>query len=390
MITKIYIFSYTDNIFRLYINDENRFINNVCKNAPKGQQIAIHRDGGLLYYIYTNKISENNLYGICIVNSQICTDIKELFNCFNNILSNEAKKGRVFKYDDNGIIKLSVIDFATIQGDIESFFSYIKAYFDKKETKLWKSLTSEDYSISKNTKISFSLDEDASSKITDAIGHYNNIYITTKNINPSSYAVRIREISKISDNRLEQLNLLQKDYDKLKHQKKQTTAVIIFIVLLFLSLLILYLVSTDKNSTISLLNGAISEYEEQLSNKDERINYLNDSLETTKQELNRYSNVMNKIISYYPLIITSIDFDNPTGYLTFNYIGLKDTTMDVDVSIRRYNMDDKDSRNKEQRIHVNEGKTNSVRVYMGRSNSYKWYNIEIASKNNEILGRGIW
>lgn len=389
MITKIYIFSYTDNIFRLYINDENIFINNVCKNAPKGRQIAIHRDGGLMYYIYTNKISENNLYGICIVNSQICTDIKELFNCFNNILSNEAKKGRVFKYDDNGVIKLSVIDFATIQGDIETFFSYIKAYFDKKETKLWKYLPTENFSISKNTKVSFSLDEDASSKITDAIGRYNNIYITTKNINPSSWAVKIQEISKISDNRLEQLNLLQKDYDKLKHQKKQTTAVIIFIILLFLSLVILYLVSKDKNSHISSLNGEIAEYIEQLANKDERINYLNDSLETTKEELNRYSSVMNKIIHHSPLIITSIKFDNSTGYLTFNYIGLKDTTMDVDVSICRYNMDPYFHRNKEQRIHVNESKTDSVKIYMGRNSSYDFYNILIAS-NGKILGREIW
>lgn len=390
MITKIYIFSYTDNIFRLYINDENIFINNVCKNAPKGQQIAIHRDGGLMYYIYTNKISENNLYGICIVNSQICTDIKKLFNCFNNILSNEAKKGRVFKYDDNGIIKLSVIDFATIQGDIETFFSYIKAYFDKKETKLWKYLPTEDFSISKNTKVSFSLDEDASSEITDAIGRYNNIYITTKNINPSSYAVRIREISQTSDNRLKQLYLLQKDYDKLKHQKKQTTVVIIFIILLFLSLVILYLVSKDKNSSISFLNGEIDEYIEQLSNKDERINYLNDSLETTKEELNRYSSVMNKIIHHSPLIITSIKFDNSTGYLTFNYIGLKDTIMDVDVSICNYNMDYNDRRTKRQSIYVNENKTDSIRVYMGRNSTSEWYNIEIESKNGKILGRGLW
>lgn len=389
MIASIYIFSYTDNIFRLYINDENRFINNVCKSAPEGQQIAIHRDGGLMYYIYTNKISENNLYGICIVNSQICTDIGELFKCFNNILSNEAKKGRVFKYDDNGIIKLSVIDFATIQGDIESFFSYIKNYFDKKETKLWKYLPTEDFSISKNTKVSFSLDEDGTSEIADAIGHYNNIYITTKNINPSSYAVRIQELSEIANNRLYQLIHLQKNYGKLKQQKKQTTAVIIFIILLCLSLAILFWVSTDKDSSISFLEGEVAEYEELLQIKNKSINYLNDSIEKTKQELNRYSNVVNKIISYSPLLITSIEFWGSTGYLTFKYIGLKDTTIDVDVYMRRYNMDYADPRHKEKHICINESKTDSVEIYMGSNFTYDTYNIDIVS-NGKTLGSEVW
>lgn len=117
MITSVYIYSYIDSSFHLYPNNGDIFFKNLCKNAVNGSQLIIHREGGLMYYNYITKTANGTIYGICIINSDVCIDIRKLFTRFVDILVYAAKKGEVFKFDTKGEIVLNLFDFVSKKGN---------------------------------------------------------------------------------------------------------------------------------------------------------------------------------------------------------------------------------------------------------------------------------
>lgn len=100
--------------------------------------------------------------------------------------------------------------------------------------KLFKPISNEDYSINKNAIVHFSLEEDDIDKITDAIEHYNNIYVTQKNANPSSFALQIKSLNDQYLQWKKKYEDLQDSYSELSRKKTKFTWIVVISLILFL------------------------------------------------------------------------------------------------------------------------------------------------------------
>lgn len=396
MITSVYIYSYIDSSFHLYPNNGDIFFKNLCKNAVNGSQLIIHREGGLMYYNYITKTANGNIYGICIVNSDICLDIRKLFTRFVNILVYAAKKGEVFKFDTNGEIVLNLFDFVSKKGEIENLFSHVKGNLNKNFHKLFKPISNEDYSINKNAIVHFSLEEDDIDKITDAIEHYNNIYVTQKNANPSSFALQIKSLNDQYLQWKKKYEDLQDSYSELSRKKTKFTWIVVISLILFLVSAAFVWAAIYYEDNLDYAKGDIKEKKERISQLSDQNSEIESKLAAEKERNEELLSFISKIKSTSPIIITSDpEFDFNSGVLEFNYIGLKDTTINVLVTAKKYNDRNSDERNvTKSDIHLKRGNTGSCTVHLGYGfNTNKYYCFEIRLKNAEktfIPGGKTW
>ena len=78
-------------------------------NAKYITQIAIHRDGDLMYYGYIRKLEEERYIGMCVVlNGLLLTCIDTLFSLFENAISELVTKGQLIHFNEQGDIATNV------------------------------------------------------------------------------------------------------------------------------------------------------------------------------------------------------------------------------------------------------------------------------------------
>lgn len=108
MNASVYLFSELNGIYTQYPDDHTVSIfKKFLVNAKSTTQIAIHRDGNLMYYsyiwksqgnlIYYNNILEQPQYiGFCVVlNGLFINDIRALFYLFDNTISNLVREDKI-------------------------------------------------------------------------------------------------------------------------------------------------------------------------------------------------------------------------------------------------------------------------------------------------------
>ena len=148
MILQSHIFSIVHGTYDQYTTDNytESLFKQFCKdtlNSDIQNQIAIHRNGNLMYYVYTHKRSDSVVYGISIVCCEICNDLKWLYNYFQKIFEISAHKGILFCYGKDGRIQKKVNSFSDEIAEIDNVFKEIKV---KPAKILWKTLkTQESY-----------------------------------------------------------------------------------------------------------------------------------------------------------------------------------------------------------------------------------------------------
>ena len=74
----VYLFGKFDKGYTQYPDDYSRKIFAVChQNSKAVSQIAIHRDGDLMYYAYIRNLDDGNYIGLCsVVNGKMITNIE--------------------------------------------------------------------------------------------------------------------------------------------------------------------------------------------------------------------------------------------------------------------------------------------------------------------------
>ena len=334
MITSSYIFSETNSLYRQYPNPSNglKVLKNLCKETPKGHQLFVHREDNLMYYVYTNKISDNDIYGLCITTSRLCTKLNTLFDDFTEIINDAAKKGVVFKYGNNGLIYVNQ-DYISQKGEVENLLSEMK---NKLEQLHFETLQTQKLSISLNSTIRFSLEEDNSEDILNATRSYYNVYITFANIIPTSYSNSIKNLSyRLRTSQTNYDNLL-KDYSALKKKQKQFTWVIVLSCLILLTIIFIIMLAAENNrkkDSLDFANDTIKKREETIQTlKDEKKELqilLDVEKDSRKKAEEKLEEITVNLAGSLPMVVTSTSFSFAKGYLTFTYYGLKDTTIDL-------------------------------------------------------------
>lgn len=102
MNSSVYLFSELNGIYTQYPDDHTVSIfKKFLVNAKSTTQIAIHRDGNLMYYSYIWKPQQTKYIGLCVVlNGLFIKDIDALFYLFKNTISNLVNKGMLVHSDE--------------------------------------------------------------------------------------------------------------------------------------------------------------------------------------------------------------------------------------------------------------------------------------------------
>lgn len=314
MILKSYLFCQTSGRYQQYTSDQSElFLKQLCKTCAMEHQIAIHRNGNLMYYAYTYKKSESEIYGLCVVCGEICLEIQKLYEFLQQTLEFAARKGVLFCYDEQGCIRKNFNVFSDETAELDSIFRDIKSYLDTRNT-YWEVLPPEDLSIPLTGEITFAFNEDDKNKIAEGIRHYHNVIVTMDNIAPSSFARTVERLNAENKQLSTEKETLEKEIESLSRQKKQRRWVTILSIVVIASLVGLYFLNDNLSGIISNQSDTIVELETTISNKNSLINSLQGTLQKLEGRLS-------SIKKMFPIEITNVQIGNTyeNGNIETNY-----------------------------------------------------------------------
>lgn len=320
MILKNYIFSLVSGDYQQYTSDcSETFIKQFCTGCKDTHQVAIHRDGNLMYYIYLYRKDESSVYGLCAVCGEICLNLQWLFESLQKILEASACKGALFTYDGQGRIHKNVVNYANEAAEVDNLFRDVKDCLEKRPA-YWGSLPSEDLSIPLTSGISLAFNDDDNSKITEALRHYHNVVVTMENIIPSSFSQTILRLNSENDQLRAEKSGLEDEMESLKRQKKQYKWVVVLSVFLAVGLIAIVsfnqnvnrlrsvVENKDKsidslNVVVSGKNQAIADQMEIIDGKDKELRELRNDKSKIQSELDETKSVLENVAQQMPIFI---------------------------------------------------------------------------------------
>ena len=229
-------------------------------NAKSKTQVAIHRDGDLMFYSYIYKLCEGQFVGISLViNHAMLTNVMELFRIFEDVIAESASENRLFMFDTSGNIISTTVYFAGNEKQISYFCNLLSETIrDALDNGLMKmlDLPGIDYSVSGDSCKSFSYEDleeeiDSDEEILSASHTYGFTYIYSSRPTHSEKMEVYRDVFKESGT---------KKSEPIKPEKaKISTGGIILRILMFIFYLIItggliYLVILCNDSSYKVLN----------------------------------------------------------------------------------------------------------------------------------------
>lgn len=186
-------------------------------------QIAIHRDGNLMYYAYIRCIEQGKYIGLCVVlNNLMITKFDGIFSLYENVISNLVSKGHLIKFNERGDLVPNTEKLYMNVEEVDLVTESLKAGFDNLVSTA-RTLPPVNYSTSSDSTKDFSV-EDSEEDILKS--SYNNgfTYIyKSKNFNTvqlNSYKGVLSRISKERDELKSECVRLSSQLAKAKAQQR--------------------------------------------------------------------------------------------------------------------------------------------------------------------------
>ncbi len=364
-------------------------------------QMAIHRNGNLMYYGYIRKLEKNSQYiGFCILlNGAMFTTVHRLFPLFENAVEKMILMGQIIGFDESGSFVPMVDKLSDEPQEVISLADMIRRGVDKMEAKT-KPLPPVNYAVSKTEKTFFSM-EASDKEVVEASVKYSFIYVykDKQYETPAlrGYESTIKTLSKEKKNLVSRYNELEHRYNELNRQKKQYRNVVILCVILVLCGVGLYFLKDSLDST--KLSLGVSQ--RQNAQKQKKITQLNDSLGGLRanvcdltsslasekykcEETARKLRFLKEFVSkQQPLIIKNTSFDFSTGRLSFDYYGL--CNKEITLKVKAYS--ESSTCSNWTTLNIWEGEHSSS-IYVNNSLvRSEWYSFELML-GDKIIGRG--
>ena len=330
----VYLFGQFNNGYTQYPDDYTKIIfQNFYSNAKSTTQITIHREGNLMYYGYIRKLELNRYIGFCVViNGLMLTKLEGLFSLYENTIFTLVSNGQLIHFNEQGNIVTNVDKLYVKREEIDLLTQSFRAGFHHFQN-IVKPLPAINYSVSKDTIKSFSIDNDIDEIIKSSHTFGYTYIFKSKDFNTSQLNSFKEVLDRLNNEKTELANLykkLEEENKKTIKQKKQYRFVAILFILVFGCLIGLVSLNSNLNSTISSLNNAKSTISEQngtLTNKSNQISTLESQNLTLQNEYRKTKKKFNSLLTIVserqPFIIISTSFDFNTGYLTYRYYGFK-------------------------------------------------------------------
>lgn len=400
MNASVYLFGEFNSGYSQYPDDYAASIfQKFSANAKSTTQIAIHRDGNLVYYGYIRKLQQDRYIGLCVVlNGLILKRIDGLFSLFENTISNLVTNGKLIHFNEQGDLVTCVEKLYLNREEIDLLTESLRAGFKRFEA-YSATLPAVSYGTSKDSSKDFVVDDEQEEIIKSSYTNGYTYVYKSKGFNTAqlnSYKGVLSRSYKEKQELAAKLDALEKEHAKTLKQKKQFKYVIIMFVILLGCAIGLFALNDNLNLTrdaLSSANDTISMQNDSLNVKSVEISNLHDAnheLDVRRQaeedkRIEAESNLESlkkKICDRQPFIVKSTSFDFSSGYLRFEYYGMTDGT--VNVKVRAYN-DEGSSYSNSSSIYIESG-DNSASIFLSRGlDGGKWYSFELL-KDNIILG----
>lgn len=395
-----YLFGDLSTGYTQYPNDYTKSIfEKFHQNSQATTQIAIHRDGDLIYYGYIRKLEGRNYLGLCtVVNGKMITQIDQLFGIYEGVIETMVRNGYLIHFNDQGEIISKVGHLYENQEEIDLISSSIQSSFNRLEVSSRK-LPPVNYSTSKDSVKSFSIQDSIDEILKSSYTNGYTFVYKSKGFNTAqmnSYKGVITRINKEYKELTEKYEKLQAEHVKTLRQKKQFKFVVILFVVLLGCAISLFSLNDNLNITrnaLSSANDTISMQNDSLSSKIVQISNLN----TENQELersrkaekslrveaeNKLEDFKSKIRNRQPFIIKGTSFNFSSGFLSFDYYGMSEGS--VLVKVKAFN-DYGECYTNSSNVYIEEG-DQSASIYVSMNLNRKlYYSFEIL-KDNIILG----
>lgn len=210
-----YLFGDMSGGYTQYPNDYTKSIfQKFYQNSQATTQVAIHRDGDLVYYGYIRKLEGKSYIGLCtVVNGKVITQIDPLFNIFERVIESMVRNGYLIHFDDNGEIVSKVGQLYENREEIDLITEMLQSAFDRLESTS-KSLPPENYSTSRDSVRSLSIQDNESEIIVSSYTYGYTLVYKSKGFNTA----QMNSYRGIIARKEKELNILQEECDKLKGQ----------------------------------------------------------------------------------------------------------------------------------------------------------------------------
>lgn len=161
MNVSVYLFGEFNSGYSQYPDDYTSSIfQKFSANVKSTTQIAIHRDGNLMYYGYIRKFQQDKYIGLCVVlNGLMLKRIDGLFSLFENTIFNLATNGKLVHFNEQVDLVTSVERLNWNREDIELLTEFLRAGFSRLEHDC-TSLPAVSYGTSKDSCKEFVVDDD--------------------------------------------------------------------------------------------------------------------------------------------------------------------------------------------------------------------------------------
>lgn len=396
----VYLFGEFNSGYTQYPDDYTSAIfNQFHKNAKSTTQIAIHRDGNLIYYGYIRKLEQERYIGLCVVlNGLLLTRIDGLFSLFENTISGLVTKGLLIHFNEQGDIVTKVEKLYLNKEEVGLLNESLRAGFNRFVGNI-TTLPAISFGTPKDSIKNFIVDDDLNEIIKSSYTNGYTFIYKSKGFNTAqinSYKGVLTRVNNEKKELQEKLDKLQNEHAKTLRQKKQFKFVLTLFVVLLGCAIGLFSLNDNLNITRNALlsaNDSISILHDSLSNQVIRISNLHSTNRKLAQTIqkeqeqrakveNSYENLKKIISERQPFIVKKTSFNFRTGYLRLDYYGMTDGA--VTINVRVYN-DSGVSFSTSSTTYIQSG-DNTASIYVNRNlDAEKWHSFEIL-KDNTILG----
>lgn len=308
MNTTIYLFGELGQGYSQYPIDYTQEIFQECYARSKEKsQLATHRKGELMYYVYTRKLDKTILktqyIGICIVtNGIVFTNFTALFSIFENVFASLAINGEIIGLTDKGNIVSRTIRLNEKLDEIEKISRFAQGEISQLNSTS-KKLPPTSYGIANNEIKTYSI-TDNPIEIAESIYKYSYTFISKdQNYDTHSllnYRSIIQQLNQEKKDITKKFNELTTQYQRVLNQKRQIKWVTFLLVSIVMGIVIFLNIRDEMqnkilnlgndvtflNKTKDNLEAQINKQKQELSDNSIKINILQTKLNTITQAKN--------------------------------------------------------------------------------------------------------
>lgn len=241
----IYLFGKLAGNYTQYpIDNTKTVLEKLHHHIKADMQLIIHREGSAMYYSFIRRLEGNSYFGICaLITERYFADPIDLLDTLDGCVDSIAERGVLLRISDNGGYHALIDRFYEKDYSVDSTRNEIAQEIEFEELEL-KMLPPTDYSVSVDSKKTYSDDDDTNSIAIDSYTQAYTIVYGKEDFNqlsPDCARVRIKTLN-------EQLNETKKDLEEAKRAlvaeqiKKRN---ILYVLLLGIIVLVLVVLAWD-------------------------------------------------------------------------------------------------------------------------------------------------